>query len=82
MRHGVERLPGAHCYGSSPATTPSPRLHDAEPGTFYLTDFLARHFDAPRLAAVSASTGTRSCSPDYFGNYRRLVYLRRPTTTR
>jgi hypothetical protein len=22
------------------------RMHDEEPATFYLTDFLARHFDA------------------------------------
>ena len=30
---------------SMPASTPSTRSHDEEPGTFYLTDFLARHFD-------------------------------------
>ena len=44
--HGVERLPGAHCYGFLTGNDAWEELHDAEPATFYLTDFLARHFDA------------------------------------
>ena len=45
-RHGVERLPGAHCYGFLAGNDAWEAMHDDEPATFYLTDFLARHFDA------------------------------------
>ena len=43
---GIERLPGAHCYEFFAGSERFAALHDAEPGTFYLTDFLAKHFDA------------------------------------
>ncbi len=71
---GVERIPGAHCYEFFAGTRQFAALAEAEPGTFYLTDFLARHFD--RL--VYRGLGLDRCpelAPMYFGNYRRLVYL-------
>src|SRR5947208_3263146 len=42
---GVERIPGAHCYEMFAGSTVFATLADDEPGTFYLTDFLVRHFD-------------------------------------
>ena len=46
-RHpGVARLPGAHCYEVFAGSALFAELDDAEPGTFFLTDFLARHFEA------------------------------------
>ncbi len=42
----VSRLPGAHCYEFFAGTADFLNAHDEEPGTFYLTDFLAKHFDA------------------------------------
>lgn len=71
--YGVERIPGAHCYQFFGGKV-FDQLQDDEPGSFYLTDFLVRHFERlvwrgmgldrhPELQAV------------YFGNYRRLVYL-------
>ena len=45
-RHDVERLPGAHCYGFLAGNDVWDAMHEQEPATFYLTDFLARHFDA------------------------------------
>ncbi len=42
---GVERIPGAHCYEFFATGPVFAELADAEPGTFYLTDFLLRHFD-------------------------------------
>ena len=41
----VERLPGAHCYEMFAGGDVFADLHEAEPGTCYLTDFLADHFD-------------------------------------
>ena len=71
---GVERLPGAHCYEAYAGAARFAELSDEEPGTFYLTDFLARHFD--RLVMAPLGLDQRPELRDaYFGNYRRLVYL-------
>ena len=47
---GVERLPGAHCYEFYAGRAAFAALAEEEPGTFYLTDFLARNFEPARLA--------------------------------
>jgi len=72
--HGVERLPGAHCYGFFAGNDVWQALHDAEPGTFYLTDFLARHFDALVWRGLGLDRHPELL-PDIFGNYTRLLYL-------
>jgi len=70
----VERLPGPHCYQVLAGTSRFEALSQAEPGTFYLTDFLARHFD--RLVVGPLGLDEHPELRDaYFGNYRRLVYL-------
>jgi hypothetical protein len=73
-RHGVERLPGAHCYGFLAGNDAWDAMQEQEPATFYLTDFLARHFDALVLRALRLDTHPE-LKPMMFGNYRRLVYL-------
>ncbi len=72
--HGAERLPGAHCYGFFAGNDVWQELHDAEPGTFYLTDFLARHFDALVWRGLGLDRYPELL-PDIFGNYTRLLYL-------
>ena len=42
---GIERIPGAHCYEFFATGPVFAELAAAEPGTFYLTDFLLRHFE-------------------------------------
>ncbi len=71
---GVERLPGAHCYEVYAGRASFSALHDEEPGTFYLTDFLVRAFEALvwRGLGLDRHPGLRDL---YFGNYRRVVYL-------
>ncbi|MDH4124247.1 MAG: DUF1638 domain-containing protein [Gammaproteobacteria bacterium] len=71
---GIKRLPGAHCYQFFAGTERFAALADAEPGTFYLTDFLARHFDqfVTRPLKFEQHPELRDA---YFGNYRKLVYL-------
>jgi hypothetical protein len=71
---GVERLAGAHCYEFYAGREAFERLSDEEPGTFYLTDFLARNFDRLVLGALGLDRHPE-LRDDYFGNYRRLVYL-------
>ncbi len=71
---GVKRLPGAHCYDFLAGNATFARLHDEEPGTFYLTDFLAQHFDRLVIEVLGIDRHPELL-PLYFGNYKRLVYL-------
>jgi hypothetical protein len=73
-RHAVERLPGDHCYGFLTGNAEWAKLHDAEPATFYLTDFLARHFEAIVIRGLGLDRHPELLS-QYFGNYRRLLYV-------
>jgi hypothetical protein len=71
---GVDRLEGAHCYEIFAGRDAFAALHEAEPGTFYLTDFLARNFDRLVVRGLGLDRHPELL-PVYFGNYRRLVYL-------
>jgi hypothetical protein len=72
--HGVERLPGAHCYQFFAGHDEWLAMHEAEPRTFYLTDFLCRHFDRLVVRGLGLDEHPELL-PAYFGNYVRLVYL-------
>jgi hypothetical protein len=71
---GVERIPGAHCYEFYATADTFAALSAAEPGTFYLTDFLARHFDRLVIEGLGLDRHPELAA-EYFGNYRKLVYL-------
>jgi hypothetical protein len=71
---GVERIPGAHCYEFFATGPVFAALADAEPGTFYLTDFLLRHFERLVIRGLGLDRHPELFSV-YFGNYRKLVYL-------
>ncbi len=71
---GVERIEGAHCYEFYAGHAEFAALHDAEPGTFYLTDYLVRHFEALVVRGLGLDRHPELLA-DYFGNYRRVVYL-------
>jgi hypothetical protein len=72
--YGIERLPGAHCYEFFSGSDVFNRLAETEPGTFYLTDFLVRSFD--RLVRQGLGLDRHpELMPQYFGNYKRVVYL-------
>jgi len=72
--YGIERIPGAHCYEFYAGSGEFHRLAEEEPGSFYLTDFLVRHFD--RLVVKGLGLDRRpQLMPVYFRNYRRVVYL-------
>ena len=72
--YGVERLPGAHCYDFYAGTQEFRRMAEEEIGTFYLTDFLTRHFD--RLVKKGLGLDRHpQLMPQYFCNYRRVMYL-------
>jgi len=71
---GVRRIEGAHCYAFYAGEEAFSQLAEEEPGTFYLTDFLVRHFDALVIRGLGLDRFPQ-LRDDYFGNYRRLVHL-------
>jgi hypothetical protein len=75
---GVERLAGDHCYDIFARA----EVHEAmreEPGTYFLTDFLARTFDRTVVRSLGLDRHPE-LRDAYFENYRRVVYLaQRPT---
>jgi hypothetical protein len=71
---GVERIPGAHCYQFLAGAQVFEDLCEAEPGTFYLTDFLLRHFDRLVIRGLGLDRHPE-LTQDYFRHYRKLVYL-------
>ncbi len=71
---GVERIPGAHCYEFFAGGVAFAALADAEPGTFYLTDFLVRHFERLVIAGLGLDRHPELFGA-YFGQYRRVVHL-------
>jgi uncharacterized protein DUF1638 len=74
QEEGVERIPGAHCYQFFAGSQAFEALCEAEPGTFYLTDFLLRHFDRLVIRGLGLDRHPE-LTPEYFRHYRRLVYL-------
>jgi hypothetical protein len=71
---GGERLPGAHCYAFFAGQQPFADLAEAELGSFYLTDFLARHFERLVIKGMQLDKHPELL-PMYFNHYTRLVYL-------
>lgn len=78
-RHDASRLPHAHCYEFFAGSPLFNAISEAEIGSFFVTDFLVRHFD--RLVWEGLGLDTL---PDMleacFGNYRDLVYLAQTDT--
>jgi uncharacterized protein DUF1638 len=71
---GVERLPGAHCYEFYSGTAAFEAMTEAEPATFFLTDYLARNFERLVIGGLGIDRHPE-LQAMYFGNYRRIVYL-------
>jgi len=73
-RLGLRRLPGLHCYDVLAGPGRMRAMFEAEPGTYVLTDFLVRSFGRTVLAELGLDRHPELW-PDYFGHYRRLVWL-------
>jgi len=73
-RLGLARLPGLHCYDVLAGPGRVAALLRAEPGTYLLTDFLVRGWYRLVLAELGLDRHPELW-PDYFGHYRRLVWL-------
>ncbi|HEX6857841.1 MAG TPA: DUF1638 domain-containing protein [Streptosporangiaceae bacterium] len=73
-RLGLARLPGLHCYDVLAGPDRVEQLLRTEPGTYLLTDFLVRGWSRLVLAELGLDRHPELW-PDYFGHYRRLVWL-------
>jgi hypothetical protein len=71
---GIERLPGAHCYEFYATAPAFAQLAEAELGSFYLTDFLLRHFERLVVRALGLDRYPQ-LRQEYFRHYKKLVYL-------
>jgi hypothetical protein len=71
---GIERIPGPHCYAFYSGLDDFLAQAEAEPACFYLTDYLARHFERLVLQGLGLDRHPELL-PLYFGNYEKLVYL-------
>jgi hypothetical protein len=70
----VERVAGPHCYAFLAGAEAFAAMSEEEPGTFWLTDFLARQFETLVIEGLGIDRHPELL-PLYFANYRRLVYL-------
>ena len=74
----VPRLEGAHCYDVLAGEHAQAALEE-EPGTYFLTDFLARTFEHTVMRELGLDRHPE-LRDDYFGNYTRVLWLaQRPT---
>src|SRR5580704_12885186 len=73
-RLGLRRLPGLHCYDVFAGAGRLREMFEREPGTYLLTDFLVRSFRRSVLAELGLDVHPELW-PDYFGHYRRVVWL-------
>jgi hypothetical protein len=75
---GVPRLAGAHCYDVLAGEHAQAALEE-EPGTYLLTDFLARTFEHTVMRELGLDRHPE-LRDAYFGHYTRVLWLaQRPT---
>jgi hypothetical protein len=75
---GVTRLEAEHCYDVLARSEVRAALAE-EPGTYFLTDFLARTFERTVVRELGLDRYPE-LRDDYFGAYRRVLWLaQRPT---
>ena len=71
---GIERIGGLHCYAFFSGNEAFARTAESDLTAFYLTDYLARHFDKLVWQGLGLDTHPELL-PLYFGNYSKIVYL-------
>ncbi len=79
QRLEIGRLAGLHCYDVFAGPERVAALLAEEPGTYLLTDFLAKSFHRSVIKELGLDRHPELWS-DYFGNYRRVVWLAQQRT--
>ena len=73
-KHGVERVAGPHCFAFYQGMETFAQIADDDFTSFYMTDFLCRHFDAFFMRPLGLDRHPELAN-DYFGHYEKIVYL-------
>jgi len=71
---GVARIQGPHCYAFYSGNAAFEKRADEDMRSFFLTDYLARHFDKLMWEGLGLDKHPELL-PDYFQHYEKLVYL-------
>jgi hypothetical protein len=72
-RRGIQRLEGDHCYDVFARREVAEAAAD-QPGTYFLTDFLARTFDRTVWRSLGLDRHPE-LRDDYFHSYTRVIWL-------
>lgn len=70
----AERLPGAHCYAFYAGLPEFDAMMEEELGSFFLTDYLVRHFDTLIFKGMGLDRYPQHRDL-YFKYYKRLIYI-------
>jgi hypothetical protein len=73
-RLGIMRVRGPHCYEQFGGVANHDTIMDEAPGTYFLTDFLTRHFESLVWRGLGLDRHPE-LRDSYFGNYTQAVYL-------
>jgi len=73
-KHSIERIEGPHCFSFYLGNDQFAKQGDDHMTTFFITDFLARHFDTfmKRPLGLDRHPELRDM---YFSNYKKALYL-------
>ena len=71
---GVDNIGGSHCYEVFAGSEQFAQLMKDEPGSFFVTDFLARHFEKLVFEGLGLDRYPK-LRDVYFKRYRKMVYL-------
>lgn len=78
----MRRLAGDHCYEFLTGSNQFAEMHEAELGTFFLTDFIVVNFESLIWKGLGMDKHPELRTM-YFGNYTRALYLaQEPTPSR
>lgn len=72
--HGVERIAGPHCFSFYLGNAAFEKAGDEMFATFFITDFLARHFETFLIRPLGLDRYPE-LRDIYFANYERALYL-------
>ncbi|MBA8878595.1 DUF1638 domain-containing protein [Phyllobacterium myrsinacearum] len=73
-KHGVERIEGPHCFSFYVGNNAFASKWDDDMTSFFMTDFLARHFEAFMVKPLGLDRHPE-LRDMYFGNYTKMIYL-------
>ena len=73
-KYNIQRLSGAHCYEFYSGSENFVAMAEQELGTFYLTDYLAKHFEQLIMDGMGLNKHPQLIEL-MFAHYTKLVYL-------